>query len=110
MRLMVDFVFCVQRLSRGLLPAFQAGSHLENQGDFITRTNRNNRVVLFSTFDVVIRECFSRRADTATEPGLTDFTGTHTGSGPNAHGCGGGFLNTLPDTIKKARAPAYSRI
>lgn len=102
MRLMVDFVSCVQRLSRGLLPAFQAGSHLENQGDFIARTNRNNRVVLFSTFDVVIRECFGRRTDSAAESGLTDFTGTHAGSGSNAHGCGRGFLNALPDTIKKA--------
>lgn len=65
MRQKVDFVSYVQPLSHALLPVFRAGSRLENQRDFVASTNRNNRVVLLGTFDVVIGECFGRRTGSA---------------------------------------------
>ncbi|MGU0043694.1 hypothetical protein ACVXHA_17975 [Escherichia coli] len=102
---MVDFVSCVQQLSRGLLPAFQAGSHPVKQDDFIARTYRNHRVVLFSTFDVVIRECFGRRTDSATDPCLTDFTGTHTGSNSNATVVEEAFSMPFPIPSRKPNPP-----
>lgn len=70
---MILFPAC-SRFRAGFFQRFKLEAILENQGDFIARTNRNNRVVLFSTFDVVIRECFGRRTDSATDPCLTDFT------------------------------------
>lgn len=110
MRQKADFVSYVQPLSRALLPVFRAGNRLENQRDFIARTDWNDGVVLFGAFDVVIRECFGRRTDTTAEPCSADIAGAHAGSCADTHGSGGGFLNALADPVQKPAPPAYSRI
>lgn len=88
MRQKVDFVSYVQPLSHALLPVFRAGSRLENQRDFVASTNRNNRVVLLGTFDVVIGECFGRRTGSAAKSCTADFAGAHAGSCADAYGSG----------------------